>query len=97
MDTKGRLLTEPQAEKIYFNIYKKMLIKFGHNKTTTTSELNSIGKELFGNKYLGTFAQDQLPSKIYEAPSKYAIINVDTTGLPGTHWVAIAGYLTLKK
>ena len=74
-----------------------MLIKFGHNKTTTTSELNSIGKELFGNKYLGTFAQDQLPSKIYEAPSKYAIINVDTTGLPGTHWVAIAGLPNSKK
>ena len=68
-----------------------MLIKFGHNKTTTTSELNKIGKELFGSKYLGTFAQDALPPVIYSKISKYAIINVDTTGMSGTHWIGIAG------
>ena len=84
-------LTEPQAEKIYCKVYNQMLIKFGHNKTTTTGELNKIGKELFGSKYLGTFAQDRLPAVIYKKPSKYAIINVDTIGMPGTHWVAIAG------
>lgn len=68
-----------------------MLIKFGHNNTTTTDELNIIGGELFGRKYLGTFAQDALPPEIYKKPSKYAIINVDTKGMPGSHWVAVAG------
>jgi len=68
-----------------------MLLKFKHNTTTTTNELNRIGKELFGKKYLGTFAQDKLPIVIYKLPSLFAIINVDTMGQPGSHWVAVAG------
>lgn len=64
---------------------------FKHNKTTVSSELDKIGKSLFGAKYLGTFAQDMLDPRIYDKPSKFAIINVDTAGMPGTHWVAVAG------
>lgn len=68
-----------------------MLLKFKHNITTDTGELNRIGRELFKDKYLGTFAQDKLPAIMYKKASKFAIINVDKTGMPGSHWVAIAG------
>lgn len=53
--------------------------------------MNRIGKSLLGNKYLGSFPQDRLPSEIYQKGTKYAILNVDTSGMVGTHWVAIAG------
>lgn len=59
---------------------------------TMTSELDKIGKKLFKNKYIGTFAQDELPDAIYEKNNNlYAIINVDTKLMSGSHWVAIAG------
>ncbi len=61
--------------------------------TTGNRELDQMGKALFGAKFLGSFPQDALPSAIFKKDNKkrYAIINVDTTGMPGTHWVAIAG------
>ena len=69
-----------------------MIKKFGHSRTTTNTELDKVGKQLFGAKYLGSFPQDDLPEKIYKKENNlYAIINVDTRGMPGSHWVAIAG------
>ncbi len=68
-----------------------MLKKFGHSTTTMTGELNRIGSELFGTKYLGAFAGDALPDEIYNKPTKYAILNVDLKGMPGSHWTAVAG------
>ncbi len=68
-----------------------MIKIFGHSDTTGTNELYSIGKKLFGSKFLGVFPQDRLPDEIYNKPSKYAIINNHTSGMSGEHWVAIAG------
>ena len=50
-------------------------------------QLDELGKKLFGKKYLGTFAQDELPSR-----SGYLIINGDTSKKINTnraHWIAI--------
>ena len=71
-----------------------MLTIFKHKHSTGTNELNKIGKALFGNKYLGTYPQDQLPDEIYYDcgnMSLYAIVNVDSAGSRGSHWVAVAG------
>ncbi len=69
-----------------------MIRLFKHDTTTTSPELDKVGKQLFGAKYLGTFAQDMLPDKIYEKKNNlYAIINTDLQGQPGEHWTAVAG------
>lgn len=69
----------------------------GHDKMTKTGDLDKVGFNLFGNKFLGTFPQDKLPNQIYGGnKKKYAIINVDTSvdksGNPmrGSHWVAVS-------
>lgn len=59
-----------------------------HAHITSTTELNRAGRHLFGSAYLGTFPQDRVPPL---KKGEMAIANVDTAGLPGTHWVAIAG------
>jgi len=67
---------------------------FGHENVTTTSELQKIGRQLFGSKFLGVFEQDCLP--LSSMKNKYAIINVDKKRNSrgnlnrGSHWVAIA-------
>lgn len=85
-------MSEAEANRKYNVLYKDMLKLFGHDGMTMTDELTKIGKKLFGAKYLGTFPQDKLPEKIYTKPSFYAIINVDTQGMPGSHWTGIAGF-----
>jgi len=74
-----------------------MINIFGHVGMTKTSELDRIGNRLFNNnksggRFLGAFPQDKLPQQMYNyKDSNFAIVNVDTTGMPGTHWVGIAG------
>lgn len=90
-------MKEPEANRKYNTLYNKMLKLFGHDGMTMTSELDKIGKKLFGSRFLGTFPQDKLPEKIYTEPSFFAIINVDTQGMPGSHWTAIAGFPDSEK
>jgi len=95
---KHKLLKEKKAEDKYNLILKQMVKQMGDD-TTGTKELEDMGKKLFGSQFIGTFPQDALPPAIFKKDKKkrYAIINVDTTGLPGSHWVAIAGLPNSKK
>ena len=78
---------------IIFNKYKKTMIKLMGSKSTTSRQLNIIGNQLFGNRYIGTFSQDNIPFHKVK-PDTFAIINTDTQGKPGVHWVAL--YFTAK-
>jgi hypothetical protein len=56
----------------------------GDDKTSDL-QLNQIGKSLFGRKWNGVFASNEsYPS------TGYSIVNLDTAGEPGSHWVAVA-------
>ena len=79
-------MNEQQVMK-HFNTYKKGLIAKLGTKATTDKQLTTVGKSLFGSKYIGTFSSDYKPRK---TPSKqYFIINVDGEQLPGSHWLGI--------
>ena len=70
-----------------FKKYKKQIIKQLGRKALADDQLNELGKQLLGKKYIGTFAQDKLPSR-----SGYMIVNVDTSkkiNTPDAHWVGI--------
>ena len=62
---------------------------FKRHKKTFIRQLGkgALGKEMLGKKYIGTFAQDEMPNR-----SGYMIVNVDTSKKINTdkaHWVAI--------
>lgn len=85
-------LTEKQAVNIFNEIYRDVVKEMGHDGTTNSRELMEFGKRFWGNKFLGVFPQDKLPAVMYnQKNTKYALLNVDTAGFPGTHWVALAG------
>lgn len=80
------MLTEKEVNK-EFRLRKKQIIKILGRKSTTDQQLTSLGKKLFGKKYVGTFSQDYKPKKTPKC--QYFIINTDVLGKPGKHWVAI--------
>lgn len=70
-----------------FKKYKKKIICQAGKYALSDIELNAMGSQLFGKKYIGTFAQDELPNR-----SGYMVVNVDTSkriNTPKAHWIAI--------
>jgi hypothetical protein len=68
-----------------FKAYKKAIISDMGRSSTTDSQLSAKGKELFGKKFRGVFSQDTLPV----GRRGMYIVNVDTSGEPGSHWVGV--------
>ena len=68
-----------------FLAYKKVLIKLLGTEALFSNQITKACRKLFGNKYIGTYAQDAMPLNLHG----YMIINVDLTGKPGSHWVAL--------
>jgi hypothetical protein len=57
------------------------------NKPTNTGQLNHLGSMLFGHKFAGTYAKNEI--KDYKI-GKYYIINTDLVSQKGEHWLGIA-------
>jgi hypothetical protein len=77
---------EARANKIYEEILKMVESQLG-STTTFQHTLQRFGKKLFGPKFAGVFASDKVPKLSKETP--YAILNLDKSGEPGSHWVAV--------
>ena len=73
---------EKHIENLYNQILRHIMVLIG-DTTTYLSELNGIGK-----KFKGVYPSDKIP-KLNDL-SPYAILNLDTSKQPGSHWVAIA-------
>lgn len=73
-----------------FNEYLDQIVKILGNRSTFLYELKNLCIELFGTKFHGVYTADNLPHLTKKVP--YAIINLDKTGEPGSHWVATALY-----
>jgi hypothetical protein len=78
-------MDDDRANKLYLDIYECLVHIYGRGATTNVF-LDKIGEALLGNSYQGTYASDQIPSEI----NKYAIVNLDNSTEPGSHWVALA-------
>ena len=72
--------------KKYFEGLKDRIIKIWGNKALYDNEITDIAQQLIGKKYVGTFPIDRVP---LFGTDKYMIVNVDKSGLPGSHWVAL--------
>ena len=74
------------ADRLFKNKKKQFISELG-KKALSDEQLNKLGKQMFGDKYIGTFAQDKLPMT-----SGYFIVNVDTSKRINTdkaHWIGI--------
>ena len=81
-----KILTEKEVM-TKFRSNKRNLIKVLGRKSTTDRQLSDVGRKLFGKKYIGTFSQDYKPNA--RPNYQFFIINTDTKGGPGEHWVAV--------
>jgi hypothetical protein len=79
---------EKKAEQYYHKVLKYIENNKTGKKTTYSNKLEDVGRELFGVKFKGVFASDKIPRLSSLAP--YCILNLDRTGEPGSHWVALA-------
>lgn len=55
--------------------------------TTWLSDLERLGRRLFGTKFSGVYPSDRIPKLSRETP--YAIVNTDKSTESGSHWVAL--------
>ena len=65
----------------YINVYRQMIPV----KPLSNWDLNHYADALNIRSFRGTFMRDNLPKKINR--TECAIVNLDDTSGPGTHWV----------
>jgi hypothetical protein len=81
-------LSEKDVEERFNKIVNFLKKRIGHD-TLKTNECNYWGNLLFSDKYKGTF-----PADIPADKNGYSIINLDSSDMGGSHWVAKAdGYI----
>ena len=78
---------EKEIMKEYNLILKDFEKKLGNNSTFNT-DLDKIARKHLGNKFHGVYSSDKIP-KLNEL-KPYAIINLDNSKQPGSHWVGLA-------
>ena len=80
-----------RKERVAHNLYKRameLIKKEVGNTTTNGSELERVGIKLFGIKFKGVYASDKIPT--LNNIQSYAILNLDKSNMPGSHWISIA-------
>lgn len=63
-----------------------MLEPFIGNDTTYSDELDRKCKKLFGKRFLGVYASNELPKL---KNKQMYIANLDRSDQPGSHWIAV--------
>lgn len=73
------------ADQLYNQILKGIVAKHG-NDVTYSDFLMTEGRKRFGKKFAGVFPSDKVPKM---KVGSYAIVNLDKSNEPGSHWVAV--------
>ena len=81
-------MQEKEANLFYKKILNKIVKPLIGNNTTYQNELEKAGIILFKSKFKGVFPSDKIP--VLNHLKSYAILNLDRSTEPGSHWVAIA-------
>ena len=77
-----------RANTIYEFILNEIVIPAIGSKTTFQNDLQLYGKRMLGEKFHGVFASDLIPKLTKRRP--YAILNLDKSNEPGSHWIAVS-------
>ena len=78
---------EKNAMKFYKGALKDIITHMGKDNTTYEGELKRMGNTLFGNKFHGVYAANEIP--VITKMKPYCIANLDERGESGSHWVAL--------
>ena len=78
---------EEKAERIYNDVLENIMYPLVGRGTTFSDDLKRVGCQLFGSKFAGVFASDELPELSIKMP--YTIINLDKSSMQGSHWIAV--------
>lgn len=78
---------ELKAENFYKQVIREMN-KFLGNDTTFSNDLDKVGLKFLGSKFKGVFPSDKIPR--LNDLKKYAILNLDKSTQPGSHWIGVA-------
>ncbi len=84
---------EKKAHRLYDYALQRMEEQLGTG-VTYGNDLDRIGKVYLGKKFSGVYPADMLPLLSRKCP--YAILNLDDSDEPGSHWIAVK-YLGQKK
>ena len=80
------------VENVYEILLDQVEDAIGHT-TTYGPSLDRLCRKLFGPRFAGVYARDTLPKKLAPTsawdPLRFAIVNLDESHQPGSHWVAI--------
>lgn len=74
-----------KAEQLYNDELKKVQKIVGTGLTYST-DLNKTAKKMFGSKFNGVYAADQVNQLQKDG---YFIFNLDKSNQPGSHWIAV--------
>ena len=78
---------EKAVEEYYNTVLKTIIFPLLGKTTTMASQLDTVGKRLFKNKWSGVYASDTIP--VLSVSRCYCIANLDSSNQSGSHWVAI--------
>ena len=78
---------EAYCEHLYNRILNELVIPLVGKNVTYSDQLNDIGKKLLNEKFSGIYSCNNIP--LLTRTKKYAIVNVDNSNQPGSHWVAV--------
>jgi len=70
-------------QSIQTQITKQIKTQKGTSSTTITTLLTCVPN------FLGCFAENQMPHLIFKTFPCYLIVNIDSSQLPGSHWLAL--------
>lgn len=90
-----KLSDKTKAEAMYNYILKELIEKEMGNTTTYDTQLDGVCRKLLGISFRGVYPSDKIP--VLNSIKKYAILNLDNSKEPGSHWVAIAKEPKTKK
>lgn len=78
-------MTSNSPERQLFNAYKHVLIKHLGDQGTDDQTINRVGSNFFGKQWGGVHPVDRVKIK----PHNYYVVNTDTSGGPGVHWIGL--------
>ncbi len=85
-------MSKPNNKKKYiFEQYNRLvdsMKKILGNKSTFSDNLDKAGRNKLGSKFHGVYPSDKIPRLNRIKP--YAVINLDNSRKPGSHWIAVA-------
>jgi len=79
---------QQKAHNLYEKIFRRIVVPLVGNETTYSTELDKAGLKLLGGKFKGIYPSDKIP--ILNDLKSYAVLNLDKSNEPGSHWVAVA-------